>query len=259
MKKHLLLTLFALAGLGVSPLASAVIVGGVDFGTPGTSHLETTTITETFITGVGQTLRGYGQINTVNGEGMYGANPANRLYFVFDQYVSQSFTATSASFVGGEVRVYLAPSSRNLLSFDSESNFTWIETLTPWLKLAGHDLDGAGAGTSTLDATGPNNAFVGSGDLDVVSGWGNASVVAFMDSNGIFDLSGVTKTDMRFNSSGSADVVDANDTCTLQAGQWCVQGSADLRGLTVPEPSALALLGLGLLGVGFSSRKRKSA
>lgn len=258
MKKHLLLSLFALAGLGVSQVTSAVTVGGVSFGTPGTSHLETTTIAETFITGVGQTLRGYGQINTVNGDFMYGTNPSNRLYFVFDQYVSQSFTTTLASFFGGEVRVYLAPTTRNLLNFSSEDNFTWIETLTPWLKLVGHDLDGAGAGTSTLDATGPNNAFVGSGDLDVVRGWGDASVAAFMDSNGIFDLSGVTKTDMRFNSSGSTDVPNTNDSCDLQAGQWCVQGSADLRGLTVPEPSALALLGLGLLGVGFSSRKRKS-
>lgn len=264
MKKQLLSAAVGLAALAMAQSASAIVVGGVDFGATGlTSHLETTTVAETLITGNGQTLRGYGQVNTVNGNILYGVAPGSRLYFVFDQYTSQNFGPTSAEFTGGEVRVYLSGSTRNLLDFDSESNFSWIEMATPWAKLAGHDIDGAlTANTATLSATGPNLSFTGSGDLDVVLGWGLAAVESYLDSDGILDQSGAT-TDMRFTSSGSFDVVNANDVCSLPttqvAGEWCISGSADLRGATsVPEPSALALAGLGLLGLFATSRRRKA-
>ena len=253
MKKHLITTLLALAGLGMAQSASAIIAGGVDFGANATQHLETSTIAETFITDNGQELFGYGQINTVNGNIFYGTNPNTRLYFVFDQYISQNFVNPGAEFSGGEIRVYLAPNTVNLLLQDSPTNFALIETWTPWVKLVGHDLDGAGASLATLIATGPNNDFTGSGDLDVVHGWGIAEVEALLDSNGIIP----TGADIGFTSSGDVAVNNTNDVCTFQAGQWCIEGSADLRGvLAVPEPGTLALLGISMLGLAGARRRK---
>ena len=48
----------AAAGLIASTSASAVIVGGVDFGTFG-FHIDTTTLAEQAFTGAGQTVRGH--------------------------------------------------------------------------------------------------------------------------------------------------------------------------------------------------------
>ncbi|MBV9523119.1 MAG: PEP-CTERM sorting domain-containing protein, partial [Alphaproteobacteria bacterium] len=40
---------------------------------------------------------------------------------------------------------------------------------------------------------------------------------------------------------------------------WNLVGSAANRGGTVPEPGTIALFGVGLLGLGFIQRRRRSA
>lgn len=272
MNKKLIASVIAGLGLIASGSASAVTVTGVNFGNIGLlNHIETTTLAQTLVNANGQQLYGYGVVNTVNGLSNYSGG--SKLYFVFDSYISNDVNASTADFSGGSVRVYLKP-EYNLLDFNSEFNFTNIDSGTQWLTLAGHTMfPPSGTGPDTLRANGnivgSAISFTGGGLLDVVGG--DLNVMAFLDSNTRPDGGG-GNADILITTSGSNDILNANDNTSacaqggtpgFRATNWCIAGSADLRGATktnvVPEPGVLALVGLGLLGMGVSLRKRKSA
>lgn len=269
MKLKLSSLVIAAAGLIASTSASALIVGGVDFGAFGT-HLETSTLAETNISGSGQLLTAFGQINTVNGAIDYTPFDNDRLYYTFT-YTSQNFTSSSVEFIGGLVNVYkgIAP---NLLTLSSAAAFATISGLTPWVQFVGHNnLGGFATSTAQIYATGITTgmsiSFTGAGLLDVNPGFGIAEVAAALNGNREVDAIGGL-ADVAFTSSGNNSVLNTFDPADMQlrcrtgtgvVGDWCLQGSADFRGkLVVPEPSMLSLLGLALLGLGFVSRRRKS-
>lgn len=252
-------------GMAASGSASAVVIAGVDFGNLGSTHLETTTLAETFVDQVGQTLTGYGVVNTVNGTPFYGAG--KQLYFVLT-YNVKTFSTTSATFDGGIVKLYLNPFV-NLLQQSSAANLGIIQGGNLWATLVGHTSAPSNAQLATGGTLiGQQLAFTGAGLLDIISGANG--VFDFLNANTIADgLGGLADIGVTTSGSNGSTIAgnvlnpfDNTTGCTTgraAAGQYCFAGSADLRGSTIPEPGILALVGLGLLGMGAALRKRKSA
>lgn len=263
-------------GLAVGANASAATVGGINFGS-GVVNLDTTTLAETIVTAAGQTLTGYGQVNTVNGNSSYCATAGCRLFFEFT-YNTSFFGGSFVQFDSGSMNVYLDPTgaSRNLLSFSSVANLAHISagTLgTPWLTLAGHSFAPSlctilgGLATQEICATNPslgsvNASFTGTGLLDVVGG--DASVMAFMDTNTKSDgLGGFA--DITLTSSGTYSLPNSNTNdpaCgrTPVAGQFCIDGSASLTNpVKIPEPGSLALFGIAFAALGLRGLGRNKS
>ena len=126
-------TLLAAAGIAAAAPASAVVIGGVDFGTlggaPSRTHLETATLAQTFVNGNGQNATAYGFITTVNGDNTYCADGSGNcgLYYVAQFNNSQNFSSSYVEFTNSTVSVFFSNAgSINLLVQDSPTNVATI-------------------------------------------------------------------------------------------------------------------------------------
>ncbi|PTQ92500.1 putative secreted protein with PEP-CTERM sorting signal [Nitrosomonas nitrosa] len=280
-KSNMLASLLAAMGIAIVTPASAVVIGGINFGAlggdPSRIHLETATLAQQIVTGDGQSSLAYGVISTVNGSSNYcgaAGDSSCSLYYVANFTGSQNFSSGYVEFTGATVDLYYSNQPQvNLLTFDnSPNNIDFIDDLTPWVSFTGHaGLGDPASANAVLNAfgtfAGASLSFLGSGLLDVVGGSGLPGVADFLNANTIADSLGGF-ADVAITSSANNLILNPNDisagltgscgSATPQSGDWCFQGTANIRGNTeIPEPSIIALLGIGLIGLTFASRRQR--
>ena len=266
MKRHLQVLASAIV-LGAASNAMAIDVGGLTLSAG--PHFEVASIYENNITAVGQTLAGVGEVTQINGVSVSSLCAGCELTYRFGGYTVTSLSATNITFSGGWINFYLGFGASNdfdpFTSSGSAADLAAATNGTLFLTLAGHAIDAAGntfAGTGLgFGGATPEGFGTGLADVDTTGAkFGNtagagALANAVFNSNGISALFG-GPADMQLGSSFSSVLLPHPNECP--SGTECLAGSADLRGLLVPEPETYALMLAGLAVVAFVARRRKS-
>lgn len=253
----------AVLAMAAAP-ASAVFIHapGGSINLPENQQISIGSVFENVVLAPGDTLRGVGEISSINGNAISTyCSAACELTFRFDNYVVSTISPTSVRFTGGVLNVYLAFGAEvDFNPFSSGSSAADLAAATNgsvFLNLVGAVIDPFG---NTLAANGnilpPGTIqFFGGGLLDVdTTGTGLAN--DHYDTNvfpAAFNPGG--SADLVFDSSGSSANPPHPGECP--GGPECIQGSATLNANVVPEPGTLALLGLAFGGLAFGLRRRK--
>jgi hypothetical protein len=216
-------------------------------------------------TGIGDTLSGYGRVDSINSIPVGSLCTDCELTYVFGGFNVSAVTPTEIRYTGGWYRYYLGFGADHdfttLNAGGSAGDLAEASNGTLFLSLMGHAIDafgntlvGTGVGIGTLSPTGFDTGL-----LDVDLGAGGLSN-PFFDNNVILALFG-----------GGADLQHGSSFTGLQppypgecpGGLACLRGSEDftgnLSGLSqVPEPATFALFVAGLAGLA-ATRRRESA
>ena len=253
-------------------MASLINVGGVvwDPSSPADFFSEAS-LTEQTVQVVGDTLSGFGKISSMNS--LTGPNqsdfcPSCELTFSFGGFTVSADVSSAFAFSGGWMKIYVDGTPDYTLSDAADGGLSTATNGDLWLDLKAVEyfeataLNGAGS-TGTLfgslsagSLSSPEADEKGSGDgfFSVEGGLAASNFdTDFFKELQVLTQHGFTTTtaDLSFSSSFQPSSLYSNFNTGL-----ALKGTGELAGNSIPEPTSLALLGLGLLGFG-ATRKRK--
>jgi len=267
------------AAFAISGQASAVNVGGVVWDPNSLDdYFATDTMYETVATFTGvnslggdkydftgaNELTGYGNITNINGTNQAAFCPGCELTYQFGGYslnqwldVDSSGSVNSGdhiSFTGGWVKYYV-DFTADFSNASSASGGSEGGANALWLSLTGTEQT-ATFGPSSLDGSLFSTLSAGSlgSGTEGGSGFGNLDVAGGLAAGNFDTDSQVGGTDFRFTSSFQPRACAPG--CPEGHNLF---GSNDWFADSIPEPASLALLGIGLLGMGAARRKKQAA
>ena len=251
--------------------AFAINVGGVVWDpNSGDDYFAVDTMYEKVVVNTGDILSGYGKILNINGETTQSVFcPGCELTYQFDGFKLDQILDTNANsifgdagdnavFTGGTVKFYVDFSADFALDNvgsagdDSGANQLWLEMNAATQSV----FFGSTSATGTLFSDLTQGAL-GTG-TEGGNGFGNFDVIAGLAKLNFDTNTQANGSDFRFTSSFQPRSCVLTNSCVSA---YQLFGSNDMysNSIAVPEPQALALLGLGLIGFVYLQCKRKYA